>query len=207
MIRLKDILLEGPSDPNEKANRIAKHLFGGAYALVNKTSNPKNNREIIFTYSDGTNTRYINKLSDWTGNFTWFVYNNNEWEKIPPKSIPKIHVSPEELAARAERKRQRQEMELARQREEELRWNAYYAKYPNIKTDIANLTTGHEELDFYMQNSGLSERERVVISLRHKGYTRQAIATKYNVTAQRIRSIEQIALKKMRTKVKLDSLK
>lgn len=206
MIRLKDILSEGPSDSDEKPNRIAKHLFGGTYTLVKKRDDTLNPGAVIFAYSDGNNTQYIAKIPKPRGEFSWVVRSNNEWKKIPPQSIPKIQFSPEELAARAERKRKREEDAQRRHEMELEKRRNFDAKFPNLKIDLTTWTD-NPDLNFYIQNSELTMREQKMMLLHSKGYSPSDMSEIFGIAKSGVYIFIKNAMRKMKTAEKLRMLK
>ncbi len=207
MIRLKDILLEGPADPDEKPNRIVKHLFGDSYRLTNKRPNPQTPSEIIFTFSDGSNTQYIAKTPDWAGNFAWYLRKNDAWVVIPNQSIPKRQWSPEELEARAERTRIRQEKEArywanrrAEENAEEEKRQKKLKKLPNIETDWELDSTGDDDYDVAIKTF-LSPRAQKIVFMRHKGYTDKDISLMMGLSPQRISTIYKKIMSKLQADV------
>lgn len=202
MIQLKNMLMEGPSDPDEKLNRVAKHFFGPEYTLVNRRPNPQNPREIIFTFSDGKINKYIAKTPD-ADTFIWYIRKNDTWEKILDKSIPRRQYSPEELTAQDERRRIRQKKEAAflakmdaERRAEEQKRREKLSKLPNWKTDWDSDSTGNNDFDHIIK-SFLPPREQKLVFMKYKGYTDQDISWIIQLSPQRIRTIYKRAMAKL----------
>jgi len=215
MIRLKELLLEGKSNADEKANAIAKLKLGNAYNVISKQTNPEKPGEIVFTVSDGVHTNYIRKgvTDSYTGLSIWSLKNNDEWEPISVKSLSKMLQSPEAMtnfwAAQEKRKRDEEERWArwqAEREQEKLEQTRYLnAKFPNFTADWNSNTTGNENFDQVIRT--LDSREQKVVFMRHKGYTNKDLSEMFNVSPPRIEQIYRRAIKQLQhvvNKLKLE---
>jgi DNA-binding CsgD family transcriptional regulator len=207
MIRLTDILLEDDTYSDEAmAIRLVNRSFGSSWKIIKKEISPVDPTVTFYLLTEdgefytGGNGRLI---ANYKG--TWMFKHMGKWEPFPPMSniIPvkkeKIPLSPELVATRKKRKEER---ELLKKKQENEFWRNFYQKNPNIKQDFEDLSSGTPELDYYMNLTGLSEREHRILCLRNKGYSLADIGTMFRLNRSRVDVIYKNTLNKIKSVIK-----
>jgi len=81
-------------------------------------------------------------------------------------------------------------------------WNAEMRKMEESTFDSS--TISDSDLEYYIKNSGLSEREETIFKLKMQGYTDSELSKRYNVTPGQIKNINDSAVFKLKRGVKKD---